>query len=292
MKEHEENEKMIETEERPGETGTDAWMPGNEEGGAASVWDERGAMRHGPMGGQGMCRTGPGREYGMRGPCGRPGPGNEYGMRGPGGRPGPEGEYGMRGPGGYPGPMEGRHCSGRMPGDYPPPRFNRRPAFSPGFEPEAERRERYAGLDTREKITFQLKALGHILRMLPGTRDGQNRVLSILLEKGTLSQRELMELASIRSASLSELVAKLEMNGYVRRFPNPRDHRSVSVCLTEAGTLAARALMEDRTDLYGGMTDEELEKLLGILEKLAEKWQGMLPGAAAGKARMNGRTLG
>ncbi|MBR4501763.1 MAG: MarR family transcriptional regulator [Clostridia bacterium] len=286
MKEHDENEKMNETEEELNESGMGACIPGAEEGEAPPIGKERGGMGHGPGGEYGMRgpggHPGPGGEYGMRGPGGHPGPGGEYGMRGPGWHPGPGGEYGMRGPGWHPGPMEGRRC---------PPRFNRRPAFSPGFEPEAERRERYAGLDTRGKITFQLKALGHILRMLPGTRDGQNRVLSILLEKGTLSQRELMELASIRSASLSELVAKLEMNGYVRRFPNPRDHRSVSVCLTEAGTLAARALMEDRTDLYDGMTDEELAQLLGILEKLAEKWQSMLPGAAAGKAYMKDRTL-
>ncbi len=288
MKEHEENERSIVTEQET----KGAWAPAAAENDAPPVWEERGDPGYGPMEGRGMHR--PGGEYGMRGPGGEYGthrPGGEYGMRGPCGRPGPGGEYGMRGPGGYPGPMDGRHCPGRMPGAFPPPRFNRRPAFSPGFEPEAERRERYASLDTRGKITFRLKALGHILRMLPGTRDGQNRVLSILLEKGTLSQSELMELASIRSASLSELVAKLEMNGYVRRFPNPRDHRSVSVCLTEAGTLAARALLEDRTDLYAGMTDEELENLLGILEKLAEKWQGMLPGAAAGNATMNDRTL-
>ena len=281
MKEYDENEKKIETEQEPDESGMGADMPGADEGGNSSVWEKHGGMGRGSADEHGMRGNWgrPGGEYGMRGPWGRPG--GEYGMRGPCGRPGPGGEYGMRGPG-YPGPMEGRHC---------PPRFNRRPAFSPGFEPEAERRERYAGLDTRGRITFQLKALGHILRMLPGTRDGQNRVLSILLEKGTLSQRELMELASIRSASLSELVAKLEMKGYVRRFPNPRDHRSVSVCLTEAGTLAARALLEDRTDLYAGMTDEELSRLLGILEKLAEKWQGMLPGAAAGKACMKDSAL-
>ena len=281
MKEHEENERSVVTEQET----KGAWAPADAENDAPPVWEERGDLRHGPLEGSGTHR--PGGEYGMRRPCGQPGPGGGYGMRGPGGYPGPGGEYGMRGPGGYPGPMDGRHCPGR----FPPPRFNRRPAFSPGFEPEAERRERYASLDTRGKITFRLKALGHILRMLPGTRDGQNRVLSILLEKGTLSQRELMELASIRSASLSELVAKLEMNGYVRRFPNPRDHRSMSVCLTEAGTLAARALLEDRTDLYAGMTDEELENLLGILEKLAEKWQGMLPGAAAGNVPMNDKTL-
>lgn len=232
---------------------------------------------------------------GPRGPEGRPFPYGNEGRFGPGGFGGhsfPRGGEGCPRPmgprGAYPFPDGGEgRMGGRMPGCVPPPRFHHRPAMSPGFEPEAERRERYASLGLKEKITFQLKALGHILRMMPGTRDGQNRVLSILLDKGTLSQRELMELADIRSASLSELVMKLEMNGYVRRFPNPRDHRSVSVSLTEAGCLAARALRDSRVDLYEGLTEEEMENLLAMLEKLGRQWQGMLPGAAARRAPLD-----
>ena len=218
------------------------------------------------------------------------GPGRPAEWRGPFGGFGPEG-----GPGRRPGP---RPCPpgmdrgegfphGRGPGPVPPPHFRHRPAVAPDFEPEAERREHYAGLSRRDKITFQLKALGHILRMMPETRDGQNRVLSILTEKGTLSQRELTELADIRSASMSEMVMKLEMNGYVRRFPNPRDHRSLCVSLTEAGAVAARALAENRTDLYEGMDEEELERLLATLEKLGDRWRTMLPGAAARRAPFN-----
>ncbi len=278
-------------------------MPGEEPG----VPEDRKAEAFGPDGMEDAGREGPetekfapGPRFGMpRGPRGggdmrgrdegsgmHRGGAFGYGMRGRGpagdhGMPRPPRDCGMRGPDGG----HGMPCPPRerpdMPGRMPPPRFNHRPAMRPGFEPEEERREHYASLGLREKVTFQLKALGHILRMMPETRDGQNRVLSILLEKGTLSQRELMELADIRSASLSELIAKLEMNGYVRRVPNPRDRRSMSVFLTEAGALAARALRDSRTDLYEGMTDGELENLLRVLEGLGDRWHAMLPGAAA-----------
>ena len=129
-----------------------------------------------------------------------------------------------------------------------------------------------------ERITEQVRRLSRYLRMIPGTADGQRRVLAILLEKGPLSQRELMELAGIRSASLSELMAKLETGGYVVRFPNPSDRRSITVALTEAGVAAAERFGSQGTDLYAHMTVDEKQALLQTLEVLSDHWRALVPG--------------
>ncbi len=45
----------------------------------------------------------------------------------------------------------------------------------------------------------------------------------------------LAELASVRKQSMAQAVDQLERTGYVERRPNPRDHRSQLVFLTERG---------------------------------------------------------
>ena len=206
------------------------------------------------------------------GPCGP-------GFRGPGGgrfRCGPEGGRFGQGPaGGWRGcgPMEG--FPPRMGPMDRPPRMDpmdrpprRQPAFRPGFVPEEERREHYENLSLGDRITFQIQALGHMLNRLPESRDGQRRVLEILMDRGSLSQRELMELCEIRSGSLSELIARMESGGYIVRFPNPRDRRTLDVSLTEAGLVAAQALRTRRQDLYEGISQEDQKTLLHALEAL------------------------
>ena len=169
----------------------------------------------------------------------------------------------------------------RGPGRFPPrpdgrgfPR--RQPAFRPGFVPEEARRERYESLSTGERITFQIQALSRLLHRMPESRDGQRRIMEILMEKGSLSQRELAELCDIRSGSLSELVAKMELNGYIARCPDPRDRRTLDVSLTEAGMLAAQALRDRRQDLYEGISREDQEALLGALERLNRHFRDRL----------------
>ncbi|MBQ8135816.1 MAG: MarR family transcriptional regulator [Clostridia bacterium] len=152
-----------------------------------------------------------------------------------------------------------------------------RPAMRPGFMPEEERAALYEAMTTEERISSQLMRLSHLLRMISGAPDGQRRLMTILMEKGPLSQRELTELAGIRPASVSELALKLEERGYAVRFVNPQDRRSLNIALTEAGMAAAEKLSDSRADLYGHMTEEEKAALLSALETLGERWRGMLP---------------
>jgi DNA-binding MarR family transcriptional regulator len=67
-----------------------------------------------------------------------------------------------------------------------------------------------------------------------------------------ISVSRLAELAQVRKQSMAQAVSQLEHTGYVERRPNPRDHRSQLVFLTERGasvppvTHAAAERVEER----------------------------------------------
>lgn len=101
----------------------------------------------------------------------------------------------------------------------------------------------------------------------------QRKILNILKESGPLPQVALLEILDIRSASLSELIGKLERAGLVKREKNEADRRGMVISLTP------RALEEMR-DAYQGagsgpeellqcLSEAECRQLQLILHKLA-----------------------
>lgn len=68
---------------------------------------------------------------------------------------------------------------------------------------------------------------------------GQGRLLVLLHKKGTLTQRELIEITQRRSATLSEQLASMEKSGYITRTKNSLDNRNIDVSLTALGEQAA-----------------------------------------------------
>ena len=89
----------------------------------------------------------------------------------------------------------------------------------------------------------------------------------------------LAELARVRKQSMAQAVDQLERTGYVERRPNPRDHRSRLVFLTERGagvppvTHAAAARVEERwADLISPAEFETLRAtLLHLLDALKDQ---------------------
>jgi DNA-binding MarR family transcriptional regulator len=79
----------------------------------------------------------------------------------------------------------------------------------------------------------------------------------------------LAELARVRKQSMAQAVEQLERTGYVERRPNPRDHRSQLVFLTERGagvppvTHAAAERVEERWAQL--INPEEFETLRATL---------------------------
>ena len=89
---------------------------------------------------------------------------------------------------------------------------------------------------------------------------------------------ELAELARVRKQTMAQAVDQLERTGYVERRPNPRDHRSRLVFLTERGasvppvTHAAAARVEER---WADLTSpRELESLRTSLLRLLNELRG------------------
>lgn len=131
-------------------------------------------------------------------------------------------------------------------------------------------------LTMEERLINNLHRLAHALRHGAESRGGQGRILLLLRKSGGLSQHELMELVDVRSGSLSEVLGKLEENGYILRMQNEVDRRRVDIALTDAGMEAAiaeeRRIDENRTGLFGSLTEDEQAQLVALLEKLSTDW--------------------
>ncbi len=118
-----------------------------------------------------------------------------------------------------------------------------------------------------------LRRRGHRPPMPPA----QDRLLRLLLTTGPLTQRDLAELLNVRSASLSELLGKLEKPGWIRRRPHETDKRTIDIDLTEEGEQMLRSIGNERAamadEVFGNLTEEELRQLQGLLGKLIGDWE-------------------
>ena len=111
----------------------------------------------------------------------------------------------------------------------------------------------------------------HILHRRVGKRASRQRVLKILQENGALTQSELRKRLGIQAGSFSELAAKMEKRGLIRREKDADDRRRVVLCLTEEGKTAVGLPNEIGDDeLFHALTVEEQEILRGMLQKIID----------------------
>ena len=111
----------------------------------------------------------------------------------------------------------------------------------------------------------------HILSRRVGIRVSRQRVLSLLLQRGEMSQRELRELLGIQAGSFSELAARLEERGFLTREQDPADRRRILLRLTEAGRERAVRDSEARDEeLFCTLSQEEQAQLRTLLQKIAD----------------------
>lgn len=85
------------------------------------------------------------------------------------------------------------------------------------------------------------------------------------------------EQSCISSASLSEVLAKLEGAGLIERTRSDEDRRQLDIALTDEGAQRARTLIDRRRRFEGTclacLTDEEQQSLIDMLDRLAEHWE-------------------
>ena len=108
------------------------------------------------------------------------------------------------------------------------------------------------------------------MRRPPLTRE--HLLLVIAKYPEGVRQKALSEEIGINQSSTSELITKLESDGYIRRKVDPNDKRATLLFLTELGEARAAEIEDERKDetvsIFANLTDEEKWTLSGLLDKL------------------------
>lgn len=115
------------------------------------------------------------------------------------------------------------------------------------------------------------------MRSLYEGRGSQNRILIILLETGSITQRALTQRLGIQPGSASEVIAKLENAGLIVRSASADDRRTVDISLTEEGQRQAQEAGIQRNkrheQMFSCLSQDEKEQLLSLLEKVNQDWE-------------------
>lgn len=112
-----------------------------------------------------------------------------------------------------------------------------------------------------------------------GKCHGQERLLIQLLENGSMTQRELIDLTKRRSATLSEQLDNMDKAGYIIRSRNEQDRRNVDISLTPSGLEAAKSARDNRIRrarrLFLELSQEEKRMLSCLMQKLLASWENL-----------------
>ncbi len=139
----------------------------------------------------------------------------------------------------------------------------------------------YQSLDADNKLIWNLRDLGHMLRMMYEGKGSQKRILMILRDTGGMTQRELTERIGVQPGSASEVLGKLEEAGLISRTANQEDRRTTDIRLTPEGESAAKEAQarcdERHRQMFACLTPDEKEELLLLLEKLRREWETYRP---------------
>lgn len=132
--------------------------------------------------------------------------------------------------------------------------------------------------DINDKLIINLRDISHTMRYLYEGKGSQKRILIVLDEIGSsITQRELTRRLGIQPGSASEVIAKLEGEGYIRRTPSETDRRTTDVALTAEGKSAAAQAKEERVSrheqMFSCLSEDEKDQLLSLLEKVREDWE-------------------
>lgn len=141
---------------------------------------------------------------------------------------------------------------------------------------------RHQSADMNDRLVMSLRDVSHLMHKQYEGKASQKRILIILHESGTLTQRELTERMGIRPGSASEILSKLESAGLIVRSANETDRRNVDVRLTDEGARQALDAVGQRQrrhqEMFSCLSEEEQQTLLSLLEKVHKDWEGRFGG--------------
>jgi DNA-binding MarR family transcriptional regulator len=103
----------------------------------------------------------------------------------------------------------------------------------------------------------------------------QATVLTLLQDERAWRLSDLASAAGVRPPSMTELVSRMERQGWLRKMDTAHDRRGVAVMITEEGRTMLRELNRRQIDLIAGrlalLSDEEkriIEQALPVLDRL------------------------
>lgn len=122
-----------------------------------------------------------------------------------------------------------------------------------------------------------MEKCGHFLYHRRGGKRGQIRILNLLDKSNGVTQKELLQNIPIKSGSMSEMVSKLEAQGFILKERDKEDRRKINIILTPKGkSFLDRQLAinrEQEKDLFTSLTPEEQQLLIQLLNKLFDDWK-------------------
>lgn len=154
----------------------------------------------------------------------------------------------------------------------------------------SDRESKYAGdgqdMDINKRLIFNMLDLNHVMRSLYEGKASQKRILIILNDIETITQRDLTMRLGIQPGSASEILSKLENAGLIRRTMSETDRRTANISLTDQGRTAALEAAAQRArrheEMFCCLSEEEKEQLLSLLEKVNQDWTQRYGAAAEG----------
>ncbi len=118
-------------------------------------------------------------------------------------------------------------------------------------------------------LNSKLMKCGRMLMHKTGRKRSQEKILEIINEHGSLSQRDLQNLLSVQAGSLSEILSKLERKGLLKKYRAKDDKRKLILQLTLNGKEYLKTYTKEK-DMLDILTKEEKEQLNSILNKIIE----------------------
>ena len=126
-------------------------------------------------------------------------------------------------------------------------------------------------MDINKKLIINMRDLNHVMRSLYEGKASQQRILIILNEVGSITQRDLTMRLGIQPGSASEILSKLENAGLIQRAISETDRRTANISLTELGIQRAVEAAGQRSrrhvEMFACLSESEKEDLLALDRK-------------------------
>lgn len=131
-------------------------------------------------------------------------------------------------------------------------------------------------MEDKELLRIMEKC-GHFLYHRRGGKRGQIKTLRLIAERGEITQKELLEILILKSGSVSEIVKKLENQGFITKKKDNNDKRKIKISITDKGRYFLDTQLainvEQEKVLFTSLSDEEQKELIKLLSKLFKDWE-------------------